>query len=324
MGEIIASIFGKDRDDFTEQDIKDKITSCGYQENHIFDAKTIKEPLTVANKENPLIKPLVSFLNTIEGKGVLCLGVTTNGHRDNICSGILPVDKTILKNIEGLRNQIIPYLGSFPNTLHKPHLDIRIIETERGNLFLVEVTRRDNNCIYYSKCSDYIYVRNNDESNKLNLQDSLTFIHQKLVPGLEIYFDQAEVISNNIVYNLAFLNNGLEPARDTLALINFNFDLKGIKPKIEGLNVQDLSHLNKGMDRSFQIRVKNPIYPKSPSSGYKFNIPNEPNFRISVDITIYEKNGHTEQIIIITRKDNGVIEQRLIKKTFNPYINFGI
>jgi len=87
MSDIITSIFGKESG-ITEQDLKGKLITGHYSEGQKFDAKNIVSQLDENSKETHLIKPIVSFLNSVEGNGLLVLGISTGGARNNTCQKI--------------------------------------------------------------------------------------------------------------------------------------------------------------------------------------------------------------------------------------------
>lgn len=326
MSEVITSIFGKEFG-ITEQDLKDKLISVNYCEGQKFDAKNIVLQLDENSKESHLIKPIVSFLNSMGGNGLLVLGISTGGARNNTCQNIVPIKDSIIKNEEQLRALVNGNLSSIPQNQNKPNIKIQKVQLSSGNIFLIEVKRIDDGCVYYSTITEYIYIRNNDESERLSLLESLDFIEKKVIPKVFFYLDQPEDIEVGKKLNMAFRNEGLEPGRYLLTTLHFDCSDKNIKIEVTGGNVTSITHINKGTTASFQIVNAYPpgqslIYPFVPTLAGKVFIHSKEDFTIGVRVDNYENRGKSIQVLNIENK-SGTVSVSEKERRFIPYLSLG-
>ncbi|MFA4887723.1 MAG: hypothetical protein WC595_05905 [Candidatus Nanoarchaeia archaeon] len=317
----LIEIFGKEKNIKIEE-VEEKLIKNKYKESQIFDAKAIKT-IEEDFKESHLIKPVISFLNSKEGRGLLCLGVSTGGKRNNICEKIVPIKAEVIVNGERLRALISDNVGTIPVVHDNFSMNIEVVSDQTmGNIFLVEVEIKDRNCVYYSKISDYVYVRNNDESKKLTLPEEIVFINEKIVPRIILYADQMKEQEEGVRFNLAYRNEGLKPGKQVSTIIVIHSSNKELKPTIKGMGVSSLSGLNIGEYESFQINLPSTslIYPKLPTFFAHLFIPTKNDFKCYIQAEIYESSGKTIQEILISYENKKEKIEEL-KRDFISYLS---
>jgi hypothetical protein len=199
--------------------LQNKIKAGNWHENQYNEAKLIipnKKSWDLENKanlllESQIIKPIVGILNSIEGNGTLYLGIDTNdgnGPRNNKFEKIVPVIQDIIKDKSSLQSLIYVKsggnVGIYPNYSEPPEININSISCFNGNIFIVNVQRKDNNCVFYSKITNKIYKRYNDNTVELNLQEQIAFIESKRIAKIII---SSNIKSNNLL-ELSYINKG--------------------------------------------------------------------------------------------------------------------
>ena len=326
MGSLINEIFGK-INGITVDDMDDKLIKTKYSEGQFFEAKTIiTEILDDDLKESQIIEPLIGFLNSIEGRGLLCLGIET-GSRSDLCKQIIPVKKSILKNSEQLRDIIINRVGVFPNG-ENYILNVTPVDADKDSVvYLIEIERKDNSCTYYSRITDYIYIRNNHQTRKLKFTEMLEIVNKKTSPKIFLYFDRKESFNDahgeGFKFNIACKNEGLEPGKYVLSYIEVHKP-EGIKTKIESKHSTSLKKINIGDYDSYQLVYGYPpttilVYPKKPTVIGELFIYST-SFEISLIIETYENKGISKQKLTISDKKEISIE---VEKNYSSYINHG-
>ena len=322
---IIESIFGKSSG-LKKEDIEEKIIGK-YKESSNFECKAIdlkinKDGITNESLESAIIKPLVGFLNSISGTGLLCLGI---GTIDGKTEKIIPIKRGIIKSQEQLRAIILSNIKSIPVSNNLPELIMEEINIdENAHLFLVEIKRLDDYCIYYSKITDYAYLRQNDETKRLTLLDTLDFLAKKNFPRVFVRFDKTPTETNSgYEFTLSHINEGLEPGRyiTTLMRIFYNGDFK---LDLDGDGIGDITDKNIGSKKAYRISIGYPpdtilAYPNLTTIFGKLRIYSKEDFLIQIKIETYENRGKTEQMIIISNF-SGNLSINETMKTFKSYL----
>lgn len=208
----IIATFGKNHG-VTKEDILKDIVSQDMRENSHFECKQVKK-LSDEEKENHICKPLVGFLNSLDGHGLLILGLDMRN--DNPIHK-KPISNEIIKNEEQLRSIIHSWISTIPSFSDTYYLEIfKVPEDDNCNYFLIEITRKVDNCIYYSTHSQLGYIRNNDETITLKLPELINLLAQKNNPRLFININKTSNDVKKAVFSLYLLNEGFQPGRNVL------------------------------------------------------------------------------------------------------------
>lgn len=240
--EIIQRFFDKNSG-ITIKDIEKYI--IGENESLELEFKTISDQLSENKRKEIILKPLVSFLNSTIGKGLLVIGIAEDKAKNAI--KIVGVNKklTPLKTRESLRSFIFDNITSLPPYISDFKLEIvNIQKDDNNNVFLVEISREDHACVYYSTVTDYSYIRRGDESPKLSLNKFMNLVAHKNLP--RIFINVSKPISKRtkkLNYGLKFINKGLKPGKDVHAFIflgkisDFDFEIE-----LNGAEITSLGH----------------------------------------------------------------------------------
>jgi len=322
---IIESIFGKSSG-LKKEDIEEKIIGK-YKESSNFECKAIylkinKDGITNESLESAIIKPLVGFLNSISGMGLLCLGI---GTIDGKTERIIPIKRGIIKSQEQLRAIILSNIKSTPISNNLPELIIEEINIDENNhLFLVETKRLDDYCIYYSKITEYAYLRQNDETKRLTLPDALDFLAKKNFPRVFVRMDTKPVETRNgYEWGIVHINEGFEPGRYITTVIRIFYN-DNIKVDLDGAGVVDITDKNIDSKKAYRITMGYPpdtilAYPNLTTICGKLRVYSKEDFFIQIKVEIYENKGKTDQFITIVNFDGNLsVEEKI--KTFKPYL----
>lgn len=200
--------------------IQNRIKQGNCFENQYNEAKVIYPNLElwVKNKndllESQIIKPIVGFLNSIEGNGTLYLGIDTNDHqgtRNKKFEKIVPVIGDIIKDKYILEKMIFHIsggnIGIYPNNLNPPEIRINSISCCCGNIFVINVQRKDNYGVFFSKITNKIYKRSNDDTYALNLQEQINFIESKRIARITV---NSQILNSNdaSILQFSYINKG--------------------------------------------------------------------------------------------------------------------
>jgi len=319
MPQLLTALFGK-AIGITRPDLEEKILNK-QKESLTLEFKQITRLDDEVN-ENCITKPTIGFLNTINGDGLLILGIESKVGR---AISIKPISEGIIKNEEHLRAIITSSLSSIPYCKDFPELIIHKIPIDGGNIFLVEIKRLDDNCVYYSKITDYAYMRRNDETIRLTLGETIDLIARKNFPQIFIYLGEFSESHNELVCNLGLVNEGLESGRSTSTMIGF-FCRDELDITLEGANVSDISDKNPRYRKAYQFTGGYPpqtllIYPKSVMYSVKLKIKPKKNFNLELEVTTHEEKGFTRQNFTI---ESNIVTSKISKKEtlheFTPYL----
>ena len=209
--ELIKSIFGKTVD-ISEEDIRERIINVKGEDSQ-FDAKTLLKENSPSEQnlnnlrivESTLIKPLVAFLNSMNPHGLLGYGIHT-GSKSNLCTSMIPIPDGVIKDKQQLQNKILSNIETYPKSTNLPIVHLVEVKVTGGNVYFIEIERKDDSCVYYSKITNQVYVRINDTSIPLPFSDTLNFISSKIIPKVYVYFDQGESIETGVKFNITFIN----------------------------------------------------------------------------------------------------------------------
>ncbi|ODS38972.1 MAG: hypothetical protein A7315_11655 [Candidatus Altiarchaeales archaeon WOR_SM1_79] len=326
--ELIISLFGKETG-ISKEDIEETIIKPDKKENSTLEYKEIRlldmnqKKLKDKQIGDQIVKPLVGFINKlIDGNGLLILGIKEKNHSP---IGISPIGENLIKNEEQLRAIITSNIASVPHSRNFPKLTIiKVPVNENKNIFLVEIKREDGYCVYYSQISKCAYLRRNDETLILSPAETIELVAKKNFPRVFIDFEKITETENEIIFETAFKNEGLEPGRYIVCSIRFFYN-DNLNINLEGQNIRDISNINLDSKKAYQIDVGYPpgssfIYPQQRSVFGKLRISPKKDFGlISIGVRINEDKGFTTQNLIILNK-NGVASVLKFNYQFVPYL----
>lgn len=326
MRNLIREIFNKDSN-FSEEDIKETVIKSQMKESSFLEYKSIhkilknfKDEKGNCKKEEILIKPLVAFLNklSLEG-GLLILGIYDENH---IPKEIAAGPKGLFTS-EQIRALIHNNIYSIPSMRGFPNIDIKEINTQKGSIFMIEIHPIDNYTVYFSKISNYVYIRKNDISESFTLPEALTFISEKICAKVFIKIEekQKENIENIIKKTIGFsyINEGFQPGEWVKSLVTF-YLINGDQTKIKIDILKGWIKISKPPQAIQSLQsdawLRDIIYPDTLMEIGDIKITLGENEQVKMDVTVNEKEGFSTQEFIITSK-----EIRSIKKEFQKYID---
>ena len=325
--ELIISLFGKETG-ISKEDIEETIIKPDRKENSTLEYKEIRlldinqKKLNDKQIEDQIVKPLVGFINKlVDGNGLLILGIEGKKHSP---VRIAPIDENLIKNEEQLRAIITSNIGSVPQSRSFPRLTpVKVPITENKNIFLVEIRREDEYCVYYSKISNCAYCRRNDETSQLSPAETIELVAKKNFPRVFIYFEKSTETENELIFSGVFKNEGLEPGRYILGLIKFFYE-GDLNINLDGKNITDISDINLDSKKTYQKMSGYPpeslfIYPQQPMLFGKLKISPKKDFELTITVRINENKGFTTQVILISNKD-GLVSITELNNQFFPYL----
>ena len=316
---LITSIFGKGSN-ITEEDIIEKIVNQKIREDSTREYKEIKK-LGDQQIEKGMIAPLIGFINTLSGNGLLILGIKDE---NGFPVEIKPVDQNLLKNEEQVRAIIVSRIDTIPRMKEFMRLSvIHIPIKESGNVFLIEIEKTNECCVCYSTISQCAYLRRNDETTRLSLFDTLGLITSRNFPRIFIYIGALPETEKEFKFDVEFRNEGFKPGRYVTTLIKFFYD-DSLDITLEGTHIQDVSHLNPDAKKTYNITAAYPpgtvlLYPNLSTVAGRLKIHPKKDFELTIVALTYEDEGRTIQEIKLLNK-NGAVSVQELSKQFMPYL----
>jgi len=324
--DLINSLFGKE-DGITEEDIHKTIIEPKKKEGQKLEYKgetVFKGEKAKEKREKSLIKPLVAFLNTIEGKGLLVLGINDEKHgKQRVPTGITPIPSNQIRNESALRSWIHEYIRSVPHYGQVPELKIVSVPIKKtGNVFLIEIESKDTGCLYYSTISGLAYERKNDESKPLDLHKSIEIVHKKASPKVFIFLEETKS-KRGIGYRVILVNDGVKPGRNILGVVHI-YHSENVVVEMTGVGIRKRRMLPK-KGKVYQITSGTPpsthlIYPKAECETGLLLIRGEGDFDIHMLLRINERMGYTKQEIKLEKRFGNVVVTYPVEDFF-PYIS---
>jgi hypothetical protein len=320
MRDIIKEIFGKNQN-LSKEDIEKYIIQAKPRESAILEYKSTeklkkdRQGRLIDEKGNEkkevIIKPLISFLNKFSPEGgLLVLGIYD---QDGIPQKI-SVSKDKLFTEEQLRNLIHTEVDSIPKFKDFPLLNIQNVDVNNGEVWLIEIHPIDFNTVYFSRSSNYAYVRKNDTSQQLSLPETIELIKQKMIAKVFISpeITHKQILDNSIEYTIEFgyINEGNKPGRQIFSILGFEGNI----------SIGSLYRLGWGRanyQHPFELNLNGILYPKltvrhiAGSIQIKFSQED----KIKLETITFEEEGFSIQNFIISK--DGLEE---VKREFTPYI----
>lgn len=299
-----------------------------------------------AERKEKILQPLVSFLNSSKGSGLLILGIK-EGKRD-IAKEIVGVKPNLLSQLitEGsLETYIYHSINSIPSEIIKFELEVKLIPwSEDKNVYLIEINRNDPYCIYSSGVTARVYVREGRKSPGLTFNQAIDLVSKKNYPRpyVDIEFlnenkgrDKKSVCS----FSFSFINKGTKPASnisivyficsDTeLEIVEkpqFGFDINDIElEKFDLINIENYSfrvaynHLHKNRHPVNDL----PIYPLKRHGADILSLKYSDELNFDIYTLIFEENATTKQEFHIHKEieQPAIIKEDVEKQIFQPYM----
>lgn len=234
MGILIKNIFGKE-EELTKNDIYKCIIEARLKESAQIEYKSV-DKLHIDNrgrlldskgiedkKEEIIIKPLVAFLNKFSSEGgVLILGIKDKNH---LPVELVPAEPKIFTP-ERLRNWISNYISTIPSTKDSPDIEIKNIDVNGKIVTLIEVHPKDFNTVYFSRLTNDVYIRKNDESVLCTLDETMRMTEEKIIAKVFVdlkVIEKEEIDENWVKYQIEFqyINEGNKPGEWVRLLLEF-------------------------------------------------------------------------------------------------------
>jgi hypothetical protein len=326
MSQLLTALFGKSSG-ITKLDVEEKILNI-QKESSTLEFKELKlTKMYDENKEQCIIKPIIGFINKLtNGDGLLILGID---EEDRLAKSIKPISKSLIKDEEQLRAILASNILSIPHSKEFPELMIQKVSMGTDNIFLVEVKRTNDNCVYYSAITDNAYVRINDVTERLSLPGTIDLIARKNFPQIFMYINESEESGDEFVYDVGLINEGLEPGRYVTAIIGFYHEHYDLNVVLEGTDIFDIDKTTRnihktGAKKAYQVMAGYPpksllLYPKRQMYIGRLKISPKKNFNLKLHIEICEERGITEQEIVMVNVGGARSREETTCK-FTPYL----
>lgn len=340
---ITERVLGKPIESINKNDLNILI---GQTESLELEFKEIDERMrSNDDRKEKILQPLVSFLNSSLGSGLLILGVK-EGKRD-VAENIVAVNPKILSQLstEGsLEMFIYDKINSIPSEIRKFELKVRSIHWHGDkNVYLIEIKRNDSYCVYSSGVTARVYVREGRKSPGLSFNHAIDLLSKKNYP--RPYVD-VELLSENkqgdkffSAFGFSFVNKGTKPASNIsiVYLIGSEVNLEIVQKPQYGFDIEDLD-LKKFDLQSFEnyeFRVafnhlhKNrhpindlPIYPSKKFSAGVFSLGYADKIEFRIFSLIFEQNAFTKQEFQIYKESGkkAQIVEDIKRREFHPYM----
>jgi len=312
---LIVEFFEK-KGGITRKDLEDFLKDAN--ESVILEFKEITER---KNAKGLILKSLIGFLNSIEGQGLLIVGVSD----DKQIRGVSPEYVNRQKIVNWIRDSI----SAIPPAVIPPYLDFVEIEAGEGKyVYLIEVKREDD-VVYFSRESGCAYVRIGDSTKRLNLDEALELVAKKSFARPCIIFEVEKVreTSEDVVLMLhpKIRNVGAKPAFYVVALIDIMQNPAVIETRVHSRN-----QLKKLSDYLFQLNaaflpLSPPSYPGVDSTfNDKIELKIKKGFnQIGLTCTCFEREVMSTAAYFLYEKDilsKDEFELLPYKPIFRPYV----
>jgi hypothetical protein len=212
-------LFGKPFGALTCRDVREKLATV-HESSSIEFKETFESEKEL---KEAILKNVVAFLNTSEGRGLLILGIK-DVRKERYEKKITGVPKDLVGGrtsgeVEGyIREIVFSKLKSIPPFVAPPRLDVKVFDCKSdcelsrdGWLILVYVERKAD-ALYYSEIDGNAYIREGSSTRKLSLMEVVQLIESKRKPMLVLLLEprledlgrlKCEVVLWNIGHKLA-------------------------------------------------------------------------------------------------------------------------
>ncbi|MGC8618806.1 MAG: helix-turn-helix domain-containing protein, partial [Thermoplasmata archaeon] len=290
----------------------------GRTENDILEVKTVKK----INFDD-VFKPLVGFLNKIDGTGgVLVLGVKAPQGRP--IEGIEGVDRDLVKNIEDM---ISDDILAYPTHRAAFHMKVERVPLDNGKIVvLIEVHPSSSSYAYYSDSENESALRKAYSTEIMKIADFVKFVEGKRSPRVKVQIAgglNSKGMSMNIenatvILEMSYMNEGNKVGKSVLSVIDIYYEIRdGAKVpvfNVDGLFKEQEAELLRFMkDPKFALMKRyivflnplsapNMLYPQLPLKIGSIKTPATTfvdNRTLIVHIANYEETTSSEQEFMI-------------------------
>jgi len=269
MGRI-SEVFGKEHG-LKRSDLEKIIIENELVESVNLEYKGVgqKDSLDDELAEAILVRPLVSFLNTIERRNaLLIIGVNAKKH---VPTDIEPVAESVL-TAERVLSLVRAHIGSIPGLPNSPDVNVVPVKCgSKGAVYLIELGTWPAGA-YYSRLSNLSYVREGDSSRKLTLPEFFELSRRLSGSGSSMDLDSVSVkldeATGKTTYKIRLVctNYGNRPGEFVGGFVGIH---KSAGKKLDSVRAPDtfvdVSHLNPDWERMFSFAVNlrdgGPVYP---------------------------------------------------------------
>ena len=312
---IIRDVFGKE-DNIILDDLT-KILNVT-REGYLIEGKSIKEHKDGIEqkkkgdiKEDCILRPIIGFLNSDVGKGLLILGVDTDKKDTSLITGISGIDSDYTS--ESIESLIKEYVISCPKIKNPYTFLIKpIIISPLENVYLIEIEILENNCMFYSGKTKASYVRKGASVERLSPEEFVVMLEKRICSRVFIEIDSEKVGTikdhpKKFIYahkgqyplHIAFRNTGFEPCKDAWAMLIFsNSDISiATKDKHGYINPEESLY---GVTRfSVHSNISNAggniLYPNAGVKTGVLNVKENPMKDFELNIRTFSEKGYTIQ-----------------------------
>lgn len=303
--------------------------------------KRIKEKCL---RKEKIISPLVSFLNSSRGSGLLILGIKED--RRDTAIDIRGVDSRCLHQLQSenaLETFIFANIYSTPSETNKYKLKAKMVPWNNNiNVYLIKIERNDSNCVYSSRITGRAYIREGRKSNGLNLNEAIDLVSKKNYSKLfvKISISGGRIRENKTSHNIHFdyMNKGAKPAEDVMIALficshneldfgiepHYRFSKDSIELKKFDLDDIKMYKYTRGYSVPHDSRslFHYPAYPFKDFSAGSLSIRYQNIIKFKIYTLIFEKSGFTKQefSIQLSEGEDPVIQEECENRVFKPYL----
>jgi hypothetical protein len=307
----LQEVFGKESG-IRQSDIQLRIIENELEESRTIEYKTVGKATVLddALTESVLIKPLVSFLNTVDHQSsLLVLGITAKQH---IPTEIEPVPESILST-ERLGSLVLAKIGAIPALERPPNF--RFISTKcgsRGYVHLIELNDWQASG-YFSRVTNLSYVRHADSSEQLGLPEFMALASRSagsaamlVLRGVQVK-TQGDPPRTSYTIDIACENHGVKPASFVGGFVEIKLvKTAGVKVTADGNQFVDVTHVNPGRFKiySYNVNQENnwPIYPDSPIVLGTVTVDAPGPVTFELHLSANDGDGRTFEVLRVTPK----------------------
>jgi len=337
---VVEMLFGKPFESLSCADIEGLVES-GVSESTRLEFKSAKESASEDHLKELVLKSVVGFLNSDEGRGLLILGVEGKeraGRLVCIPRGLLGDRREVSES--RLRNWVFSYLGSIPPTIASPRIFVKVFDCMECGLSSdgwigVVYAERSQDALYYSKIDEGAYIRRGSETRRLSLEEVFSAVEAKRRPIAVVALGLNRVEGNTLVLDVHIHNIGFSVTRAIAVLMTLAKPLQLLEvtpqgtPSASAKSVGEtfsvahstgsiMKRSESDRDVSFQISVVSPIsLPAFPLAPYKvgeiaLSLGKEIRYFSGISMTFAAK-VHTEATYTLQQGCNIVIDFKELK-----------
>jgi len=286
-------LFGKPFEKLSCADIGGLVES-GASESTRLEFKSVKEGASENGLRELVLKSVVGFLNSDEGRGLLILGVEGKERAERLACiprRLLGDRREVAES--RLRNWVFSYLGSIPPALAPPRIFVKVFDCMKecglssDGWIAAVYAERSQDALYYSKIDEEAYIRRGSETRRLSLEEVVSTVEAKRKPIAVVALELNKVEGSTLVLDVYIQNIGFSVAKTIAAVMSLakplllleitpqetsSVSAKSVEETFNVTYVTDpiMKRSESDRDVSFQISIVSPIFlPAFPLVPYK-------------------------------------------------------